>query len=65
MNLYKKTLLKYWKNGQNKPIIAIISITSGHSSFNIVHNVLRNETFRMMGHTISSNNVKLIQIWFD
>ena len=24
-----------------------------------MHNVLLNETFRMMGHSISSNNVKL------
>ena len=53
MDLYKKTLLKYWKKGQNRPIITINSITLGHSSFNIVHSVLLNEIFRMMGRSIS------------
>ena len=32
---------------------------------NIVHNVLLYETFRMMGHSISSNIVKFIKIRFE
>ena len=35
MNLYKNTLLKYWKTGKNRPIMAIISIISGDSDFKI------------------------------
>ena len=62
MNLYKKTLLKYWKKTvKNRPIVAIISIISGDSGFKI-YNILRHETFRMMDHSILSNNVKFIKI---
>ena len=36
MNSYKKKFTKILdKNGPNKPIIAIICITSGHSNFKI------------------------------
>ena len=64
MNPYQKKLLKYWrKTVKNMPTIAIICITSEHSSFKkIVHNILLNETFQMMGLSISSNNVKFIKI---
>ena len=36
MDLYKKTLLKYWEETvKNRPIIVIICITSGHFNFRI------------------------------
>ena len=64
LDLYKKTLPKFWeKMVKNRPIIAIISrIFLFH---NIAHSVLLNETFRMVGHSILSNNVKFIKIWFE
>ena len=32
---------------------------------NIVHNILLNETFQMMGHSRSSNNIKFIKILYE
>ena len=63
MNLYKNILLKYifleW------PKIGLYSqLLTKSQRFrfqNIVHNILGHKTFRMMGHTTLSNNVKFIK----
>ena len=66
MNPYKKNFrptkilgktVKYYRS-----TIAINYITSGHSRFKCSAYYSPQETFQMMGHLISSNNVKLIKI---
>ena len=67
MDRYNKKVLKYLKKTlKNRLTIAIIYTTLQHFSIiYMVLNILLDKTFRMRGHSLLSNNVKFIIIWFE
>ena len=64
MDLYIKTLLKYFrKNRQKWAYYRNYYQNLRRFQFqNIVYLILPNKTLRMMGHSILSNNIKFIKI---